>query len=131
MKYSLFTTAILLACALTVGCQHSRLGDRSIGCADGSCGDSGGCEDGSCASCEVGGAPVSQPQGAMLNYLPNGGHGGKFGALHGRSSRGPQSHYGSAPGPASGPAAPTVTYPYYTTRGPRDFLNPNPPSIGP
>ncbi|HEX4131272.1 MAG TPA: hypothetical protein VHZ24_14625 [Pirellulales bacterium] len=24
-----------------------------------------------------------------------------------------------------------VAYPYYTTRGPRDFLNPNPPSIGP
>lgn len=33
-------------------------------------------------------------------------------------------------GPAGPPAA-QVTYPYYTTRGPRDFLNPNPPSIGP
>ena len=30
-----------------------------------------------------------------------------------------------------GPPAPTVTYPYYTTRGPRDFLANNPPSIGP
>ena len=31
------------------------------------------------------------------------------------------------PGPSTG----TVTYPYYTTRGPRDFLADNPPSIGP
>jgi hypothetical protein len=29
-----------------------------------------------------------------------------------------------------GPVTPTYVYPYYTTRGPRDFLNPNPPSIG-
>lgn len=28
-------------------------------------------------------------------------------------------------GPAGPPTA-TVTYPYYTIRGPRDFLNPNP-----
>ncbi len=31
------------------------------------------------------------------------------------------------PGPPTG----TVAYPYYTTRGPRDFLAKNPPSIGP
>ena len=31
------------------------------------------------------------------------------------------------PGPSTG----TVTYPYYTNRGPRDFLADNPPSIGP
>ena len=31
----------------------------------------------------------------------------------------------------SGPATGAVTYPYYTTRGPRDFLAKNPPSIGP
>ncbi|MEN6459158.1 MAG: hypothetical protein ABFC63_09530 [Thermoguttaceae bacterium] len=30
-----------------------------------------------------------------------------------------------------GPASAAVTYPYYTTRGPRDFLAKNPPSIGP
>ncbi|MGA2032701.1 MAG: hypothetical protein ABSG68_10615 [Thermoguttaceae bacterium] len=42
----------------------------------------------------------------------------------------------AAHGPAvdSGPAGPPVgaqTYPYYTTRGPRDFLARNPESIGP
>ena len=36
---------------------------------------------------------------------------------------------GAAAGPA-GPATPTYGYPYYTTRGPRDFLVDNPPSIG-
>jgi hypothetical protein len=30
----------------------------------------------------------------------------------------------------AGPPTATVAYPYYTTRGPRDFLAPNPPSIG-
>jgi hypothetical protein len=30
-----------------------------------------------------------------------------------------------------GPATPTVVYPYYTTRGPRDFLAANPRGIGP
>jgi hypothetical protein len=30
-----------------------------------------------------------------------------------------------------GPSSAAVTYPYYTTRGPRDFLAENPPSIGP
>lgn len=30
-----------------------------------------------------------------------------------------------------GPPVGQVTYPYYTNRGPRDFLDPNPPGIGP
>jgi hypothetical protein len=29
-----------------------------------------------------------------------------------------------------GPPAPSYVYPYYTTRGPRDFLVDNPPTIG-
>ena len=32
--------------------------------------------------------------------------------------------------PPPGPPTGAVTYPYYTTRGPRDFLSGNPPSIG-
>ena len=34
---------------------------------------------------------------------------------------------GGPPGPPTG----QVTYPYYTTRGPRDFFAAHPPSIGP
>jgi hypothetical protein len=33
--------------------------------------------------------------------------------------------------PAAGPATGAITYPYYTTRGPRDFYAKNPGSIGP
>jgi hypothetical protein len=36
-------------------------------------------------------------------------------------------HYNFTPGPPTG----QVAYPYYTVRGPRDFLMGNPPSIGP
>ncbi len=72
----------------------------------------------------------TDPEGAILNYLPNQGHGGPLAGLHGKHFRGPQSHGGAMPGPAMGPSSPAVTYPYYTTRGPRDYLNPNPPSIG-
>jgi len=32
---------------------------------------------------------------------------------------------------SGGPPTPTVVYPYYTTRGPRDFLSANPRGIGP
>ena len=39
--------------------------------------------------------------------------------------------YGAELQPAPGPSPAMVAYPYYTTRGPRDFLNPYPPSIGP
>jgi hypothetical protein len=41
-------------------------------------------------------------------------------------SRYPQ-HAQAAPG---GPQGATVAYPYYTVRGPRDFLADNPPTIG-
>lgn len=42
--------------------------------------------------------------------------------------------YGSASGGPmydSGPPSGAVAYPYYSNRGPRDFLVDNPPSIGP
>ena len=39
-------------------------------------------------------------------------------------------HRGPAYGGPAGPPTAQVAYPYYTTRGPRDFLINNPPSIG-
>jgi hypothetical protein len=35
------------------------------------------------------------------------------------------------PGVMSGPPTAQVVYPYYTVRGPRDFLLDDPPSLGP
>lgn len=52
-------------------------------------------------------------------------------ALHGPGCRG---HNGQAEGPGPynpGPPTGQVTYPYYTTRGPRDFLQRVPTPIGP
>lgn len=47
------------------------------------------------------------------------------------SHSGQYSHGGGDGGAAAqGPATAQVAYPYYTTRGPRDFLQANPPSIG-
>ena len=56
-------------------------------------------------------------------YGGYGGPGGHFPRHHGRG--GPMME-GAMPGPPSA----HVAYPYYTTRGPRDFLINNPPSIG-
>lgn len=55
----------------------------------------------------IGGGPISQEIHASQGWR------------HERPEFGP-------PGPPSG----TVGYPYYTLRGPRDFLADNPPSIG-
>ena len=132
MKQPIFASALLMVAFSCIGC-HSKMGT----CPGGNCGViGGGCSDcgamaGDCDGCRgQASAPVAA-YGADVNYLPNEGRGGPLAALHGRHHRGPQSHTGPEPGPAMGPSSPTYGYPYYTTRGPRDFLNPNPPSIGP
>jgi len=84
----------------------------------------GGCY-GGCGTCGTQGRPHQGYQG-----------GGVVGAGRGilRATRGSiqdmaaqDNQYNFNPGPPVGQTA----YPYYTTRGPRDFLNRNPPSIGP
>jgi hypothetical protein len=76
---------------------------------------------GGCSSCAAG-----------AGY--GGGHGLLPGAHHGHPVRvAPLPHgyesYMSSPA-NGGPPGGTYGYPYYTTRGPRDFLLDNPPSIG-
>jgi hypothetical protein len=56
---------------------------------------------------------------------PQGRMAGRQGAMAGR-----QGGMGGPQGAMGGPQGGTVGYPYYTTRGPRDFLLDNPPSIG-
>ncbi len=53
--------------------------------------------------------------------------------IHGQHPYGgqiPHTDYMGAGVSPQGGMTPTVAYPYYTTRGPRDFLQRNPPSIG-
>ena len=81
-------------------------GKGAEGCAGGECGCAGGgynCVDGVCSgtSCSSGGL-MSRPHGYPA-----------------------QADY------MAGPPTASVTYPYYTVRGPRDFLLDSPPGIGP
>lgn len=85
------------------------------------------------------GPPGYCPTGDCGPYGPC-GHGGKHPGggrygWHGAAHRTPgypmlhHHHHREYVGP-QGPPTAQVAYPYYTTRGPRDFLLDNPPSIG-
>jgi hypothetical protein len=41
-----------------------------------------------------------------------------------------ENRHGAGDPYGGGPPSAAIAYPYYTTRGPRDFFEPNPPSIG-
>ncbi|MGE0605709.1 MAG: hypothetical protein AB7O62_01190 [Pirellulales bacterium] len=75
-----------------------------------------------------GGGHMCRHCGGRGCHLCRGGRGGA-GGPGGPGGLGPGD--GIGPAPAPGPSAAAVGYPYYTNRGPRDFLLNNPPSIGP
>jgi hypothetical protein len=118
MKRTLFSLLAVVVLAGLTGCvtQHGR---RPLACMGGSCaqapencqscGDSCGA---SCDTCEKAAPPEKCKHVCRLRQ------------------RQPVMEAEPEPAPA-GPASGAVTYPYYTTRGPRDFLAKNPPSIGP
>ncbi len=139
MKRVSFASAIVMTVLWTVGChttpRHGSFASTGptpgeVACEDGSCsvGDYGATAKPNLAA--VPNYEASQGTGAAANYQINGGQGGPLAGYHNRHHVGPQSHLGAMPGPAMGPPAPTVTYPYYTTRGPRDYFLNNPPTIG-
>lgn len=125
------------------GCQQCNSGGGLFGKLVGDC--NGGCRTG----CVPG--PIGWQQGG-LNYsghlCPHGGtaghcascgHAGMGGVgrgqvmqgLHNGSYSGMQGLHSGAQQPINpGPPTAAVAYPYYTHRGPRDFLLDNPPSIG-
>jgi len=106
-------------------------------CLEAPCGD---CQSGVCPTgCEDGRCGLGQCRTAGCNDCADGRcrqrRVGRYGGL-GKHHLTPEenaelcgSDYGATcpPGPPSG----AVAYPYYTTRGPRDFLAKCPPSIGP
>ncbi len=138
MKFC-FPILLLTVAMLSVGCQHLR--PNSSPCSDGRCGtcdadsgcdrcDAGGCDaSGSCgAGCSTGSCAAGGACGAS-----KASQGGLLGSLAQRKANRPAWQHHRRPQPAAqmGPASPTVAYPYYTTRAPRDFLASDPPSIGP
>jgi hypothetical protein len=110
MKRAFLTLMVGMAVAALAGCSSHRL----IGPHKGTCQSAPE----TCATCGPGTCPhcAGDPNGD-----PNGG--GPI-ARH-MAER--EAYRGAAPGPLTG----AVAYPYYTTRGPRDFLARNPGSIGP
>ncbi len=86
-----------------------RMGGRPLGCGQGGCGIGGRL----CGNCRV----------------LQGGLGSMIGNPYGNTPHTPAVNPYAGGAAAGGPAA-AYSYPYYTTRGPRDFLMCNPPSIG-
>lgn len=126
-------------------------GEYVQGCNDGSCGT---CADGSCstagvaqaggllgelfgrraataqyhaAGCGVNGCGVGGHMCGRCRSLAGMGMGGRAAANHPYGGMSP--HTPPMTGPY-GPMSPHYGYPYYTTRGPRDFFEANPSSLG-
>lgn len=107
------------------GCRGQCAYGNEGPCNGSSCG-GGGCGSGQCADCGgYSGAAAGQVPGpsavAVAKRHPAQGH------PHVRQRRDSGGEYEFAAGPPTG----GVSYPYYTNRGPRDFLARNPRSIGP
>lgn len=113
-------------------------------CQGGACQD-GACQDGACqgGACRAGGCPEGICAGGKCSKCPDGNcgrcahcrHLGRYGGLarHHLSAAEKEAlmQSGYEVGGPAGPPSGAVAYPYYTTRGPRDFLSKCPPSIGP
>jgi hypothetical protein len=150
MKRALFAVAALTLVATSTGCccfERMFCWGCGSGCAyghegpcQGGCGQ--GCGGGGCSDCGMAGGSVTEEgyadaEGGYINeqtgpgsyvqrpaggkHHPAGGHP----MVHQRRNAGGQYEF------AAGPPTAGVTYPYYTNRGPRDFLAKNPRSIGP
>jgi len=105
------------------GCPGGNCGGNA--CVDGSCDEapSAGCrgescDDGSCDACQA-------------CHRPHGRYGGLAKHHLSREEKRALDLYGEGDIGPAGPPTGGVAYPYYTTRGPRDFLAKRPPSIGP
>ena len=156
MKHVLFLCLAVMLVTATSGClrknKHWNNNNYLVGpacgpaCHDGACGPQcADCEQYGCPTCDACGG-TGYCQGNGCDACQGGGcdqcGGGPCtvcngcGSLHhhkcylhkvAHQNRLASMRYPANPGP---PTA-GVTYPYYTNRGPRDFLNPNPRGIGP
>lgn len=112
--------------AFSDDCNEAMCGCDEVGC---------GCsvEDGCDGSCGCGDGPCRR----LINNIAGGGcgpcNGGYGGCGMGGCGLCPNGGGSYPEYPSFNPGPPTgqVAYPYYTTRGPRDFLQSNPASIGP
>ena len=108
MKKIMYSLLPLILWGCFIGCAHHK---ANQGCRD-------GCN-GGCNRCGVFGGNAMTANGEPCG--PFGGH-----LMGGGCPQNPRAYVGPA-----GPPTAAVTYPYYTTRGPRDFLLDQPQTIGP
>jgi len=85
--------------------------------------------------CQSWAAGPANGYGSGYNYghpgrIHTGGNYGPYGGAHGTPGYPRHMHMHREYVGPQGPPSAAVAYPYYTTRGPRDFLMDNPPSIG-
>ena len=100
------------------GCPGGCAGDCQGGAAGGCPGGcAGGCQGGAAAGCAEGGCGCSSGRCCAASPIPD--------------CYGTHQMVNAQIGGPAGPPSGQVTYPYYTTRGPRDFFAAHPPSIGP
>jgi hypothetical protein len=140
MKRSMFALLAATVLASSSGCcclerlfSWGCCGGSPYGCDScGSCGYSGG---DSCSDCASNGGPAYGRGGAYAD-----GDGYDSGAPRAIASKRPgdghpfvrkRRNSGGEYEFAAGPPSGGVTYPYYTNRGPRDYLARNPRDIGP
>lgn len=109
MKRAFLTLMVGIAVAALAGCTSHR--GKLFGPHHGTCQSSpetcAACGPGSCPHC---GDPAAGGDGPVAQHMAE------------RAA-----YRGAAPGPLTG----AVAYPYYTSRGPRDFFTQQPSSIGP
>ena len=152
MKRALLSVLMLSVLGLCGGCHickgfkhlHHKIQSRHghvcpDGCGHEGCGHAGGgpgCSDGACG-CPTGHCDEG-PEGHSDPYeLFHSGHQGppeRCGVFSWLGTGGGDGGGGPIPAqaqPAPGPSAAGVSYPYYTNRGPRDFLAKDPRGIGP
>lgn len=115
MKRALLASLIVAALGLSAECLPECAGQCPA------------CRDGSCPDCKPGLFHRCTSWMHAKHCQDCGKHCGPFhkccGLLH-RRRTGDEVDYGAPP-------SAQITYPYYTIRGPRDFLDPNPRGIGP
>lgn len=112
MKRALFAAMLLAATSLSSGC-----------CWNGRCGHGDPCHSGLFKNCGLLHSKRCPKCGQSCGWFHK--CGGWFKKHHGAAADGAMGPYGG------GPPAAQITYPYYTNRGPRDFLAPEPRGIGP
>jgi len=127
MRCVVLSTLVLLLVTASSGChplnRRASQSDGPYACASGCQTDAPYASSDECVDCQTDG-----------QYACTDGSCGQGGRSHGLMQaigRAFHRHHAPPQAPVGGPPVGTVTYPYYTVRGPRDFLVNDPPSIGP